>query len=133
MSARAFSLIEVMIASALLSVGMAAILTAFSSASALNSHQERVTVAMHLTESRMEELLLLYPDDDDLATSAHTAATYTRDGRPTTSGATGLNAAYYSVGWVVDAGPLARTRRLNVTTTWNEASLQRVSFTTHRP
>lgn len=134
MTGRAFSLIEVMIASALLSIGMAAILTAFSSASSLNTHQERVTIGMHLSEARMEELLLLYPDDDELSTAVHTPLPYTRAGAPTTTGATGTNAAFYLVGWTVSAGPMPRTRRIDVTTTWKESGRpQRVQFTSHRP
>ena len=134
MSVRAFSLIEVMIASALLSVGMAAILTAFSSASSLGAHQERVTTAMHLAEARMEELLLLYPDDADLAATTHAAVPYRRDGNLTTAGATGVNAPYFQVSWVIAAGPIPRTRRIDVTTSWVESgAAQRVAFTSHRP
>ena len=125
MVVRAFSLIEVMVASALLS--------AFSSASSLGMHQERVTVGMHLAESRMEELLLLYPDNDALKEVVQAPLVFTRSGALVPTGGTGVNGIYYTVAWTVGAGPIPRTRRIDVTVTWTEPSgPQRVVFTSHR-
>ncbi|HEY1097607.1 MAG TPA: prepilin-type N-terminal cleavage/methylation domain-containing protein [Myxococcota bacterium] len=133
MAARAFSLIEVMIASTLLGIGLAAVLTAMSSASSLNAHQDRMTMGMHLAEARMEELLLLYPDAEALESGTHPPVVFTKNGRATTSSATGTNAPFFSVEWAIAAGPIPRTRKLDVTVRWREPTGdQRVTFTSHR-
>ncbi len=123
---KAFSLIEVMIASAMLSIGLAAVMTAYGSASSLESHQEKVTQAMHLAEARMEELLLMYPDDADLGIAANTGSPFNAQGNP---GGT----AFYTVGWTVAAGPIARTRRLEVRVSWTEPrGAQQLVLVSHR-
>ena len=125
-SVKAFSLIEVMIASAMLSIGLAAVMTAYGSAASLESHQEKVTQAMHLAEARMEELLLMYPDDAQLGIGVNTGSTFNADGNP---GGT----AFYTVGWTVAAGPIARTRRLEVRVTWVETrGAQELVLVSHR-
>jgi prepilin-type N-terminal cleavage/methylation domain-containing protein len=130
---RGFSLIEVMISSVLLSIGLAAIATAFSSAASLEGHQERVTVGMHLAEARVEELLVAYPSDASLNAGTHGPVLFTRSATLTTSAVTGANAPAYTVTWTIDAGPIARTRRVVVDVAWTESSgAQHVSLTTHR-
>lgn len=124
---KAFSLIEVMIASALLGIGLAAMMTAFGQATALESHQERVTAALHLAEGQLENLLLRYPDSPDLDVATHPPLGFTADGTPTTT------APYFNLEWTVSAGPIPRTRRVQVTVTWTEPrGAQTLSLATHR-
>ena len=125
---RAFSLIEVMIASAMLGIGLAALVTAIGTASSLGSHQERVTAALHLAEGQMEELLLRFPDAPDLRTgTAHGPLGFTSAGERTTS------KPYYTVTWQTSPGPIARTRRLEVTISWLEGvRAQTLTLASHR-
>jgi prepilin-type N-terminal cleavage/methylation domain-containing protein len=125
---RGFSLIEVMIASAMLGIGLAALLTAFGTASGLETHQERVTAALHLAEGRMEELLLRFPDSPDLRTGvAHGPVGYTSLGDATTTN------PFFQVTWRASAGPIARTRRLEVKVTWKEGPRdQSLTLASHR-
>jgi hypothetical protein len=123
---KAFSLIEVMIASSLLGIGLAAMMTAYGQATSLESHQERVTAALHLAEGQLENLLLRYPDSPDLALTDHPALTFAADGTPSTT-------PFFEVGWAVTAGPIPRTRRIEVTVTWNEPrGPQTLTLATHR-
>jgi len=125
---KAFSLIEVMIASAMLGIGVAALLTAYGTASGLGGHQERVTGALHVAEAQMENLLLRFPDSPDLSTgSAHGPLTFARTGQPT-------GPAFYTLTWTVAPGPIPRTRRIEVTGTWAEGQrgAQTLSLVTHR-
>jgi prepilin-type N-terminal cleavage/methylation domain-containing protein len=125
---KAFSLIEVMIASSLLGIGLAAVMTAYGSVSALEAHQERVSAALHLAEGQLEELLLRYPDDDDLDEDDHGPQHYTIDGTPVTS------PAFFQLSWDVQPGPIARTRRVSVEVRWSEQQrgTQTITLTTHR-
>jgi prepilin-type N-terminal cleavage/methylation domain-containing protein len=124
---RAFSLIEVMIASAMLGVGLAALMTAYGQATSLESHQERVTAALHLAEGHLENLLLRYPDSPDLSASTHPTLGFTADGTPTAS------APFFNLTWTVSPGPIPRTRRIDVTVTWTEPrGPQTLSLSTHR-
>lgn len=124
---RAFSLIEVMIASAMLGIGLAAVMSAYGSAASLESHQERVTSALHLAESRMEDLLLLYPDASELTAATHGPLGFTRDGAPAAT------TPFFQVGWTVSAGPIPRSRRLEVTVTWAEPrGAQSLTLVSHR-
>jgi prepilin-type N-terminal cleavage/methylation domain-containing protein len=130
---RGFSLIEVIISSVLLSIGLAAIATAFGSAASLEGHQERVTIGMHLAEARVEELLVAYPNDASLSAGTHGPVLFTHTAALTTTAGTGANAPVFAVTWTIDAGPIARTRRVVVDVAWTESSgAQRVSLTTHR-
>jgi prepilin-type N-terminal cleavage/methylation domain-containing protein len=125
---RGFSLIEVMIASAMLGIGLAALVTAYGTASGLESHQERVTAALHVAEGRMEELLLRFPDAADLRTGpTHGPVGFTSTGEPTTTN------PYYTVTWQTSPGPIARTRRLEVKVSWQEGlRAQSLTLASHR-
>jgi len=116
-----------MIASAMVSIGLAAVLTAYGSANSLELHQ--VTSAMHLAEGRLEELLLQFPDSEDLKAKDHTPLRFKADGTATTTPA----AVFFSVDWTVSPGPIPRTRRLDVTVTWGEdRGPQQLTLSTHR-
>jgi len=124
---KGFSLIEVMIASSLLGIGLAAMMTAYGQATSLESHQERVTTALHLAEGQLENLLLRYPDSPDLAQTGHTALTFAADGTPSPP------TPFFRLEWAVMAGPIPRTRRIMVRVTWNEPrGPQTLDLSTHR-
>jgi prepilin-type N-terminal cleavage/methylation domain-containing protein len=124
---KAFSLIEVMIASAMLGIGLAALMTAHGTAAGLSTHQERVTAALHLAEGQMENLLLRFPDSSDLSVgAAHGPITFSSAGQPT-------GTPFYSLSWTVSPGPIPRTRRVDVTVNWTEGQrAQTLTLTTHR-
>ena len=127
MIGRGFSLIEVIISASMLSVGLAAILTAYGNGSHIGAHQERVTVAMHLAEAQLEEALLLYPDADELKSVAHPPIHYTIDGNVSPS------ASYFSTLRSVEPGPIPKTRKVSVTVSWSEPTgPQTLTLTTHR-
>jgi hypothetical protein len=122
-----------MIASALLGIGVAALLSGFRSAVSLEAHQERVSTALHVGEGVMESLLLRYRDDPDLTVSPGTKPStplrFDAAGMPVPAG------GVYSVTWQVSAGPLNGSRKLDVTVNWQEsgfAGQQTLALTTHR-
>ncbi len=124
---KAFSLIEVIVASSLLGIGLAAVMTAYGSVTALEAHQERVSAAMHLAEGHLEALLLRYPDDEDLGANGHGPEHFTIDGSATAA------PGFFVLTWNVDAGPIARTRRITVDVSWTELrGTQKISLATHR-
>jgi hypothetical protein len=116
-----------MISSAMLAIGLSAVMSAYGTASSLEAHQERVTQALHLAEARMEELLLMYPDDADLAVATYVGTGFKADGTPTTT------SPLFTVGWAVGPGPVARIRRLEVKVTWAEPrGAQQLVLVSHR-
>jgi hypothetical protein len=126
-------LIEVLIASALLGIGVTAVVSGFKSAATLEAHQGRVTTALHVAEGVIESLLLRYRDDEQLATSSAsqppTPLRFDATGSPVTTG------GVYSATWRASAGPIAGSRKIDVVVTWQEsgfAGTQSVALTTHR-
>ena len=71
-----FTILEVMVAISILAVGLMAVFTAQSRSITGNTNANRQTEAMTLAQDRMEALLALPYDDDDLdpATSVASAA-----------------------------------------------------------
>lgn len=132
-SSRGFSLIEVVIASALLGIGVAALLTGYRSAASLEAHQERVSTALHVAEGVVEALLLRYRDDPDLAisTTPHPATPLKFD----VAGTPVATAGFYAATWRASAGPIPGSRKVDVVVTWQESALagtQSLALTTHR-
>lgn len=126
--ARAFSMIEVIIAAALLGLGVAGILSAYSTATNLDNHQHRVSSALHVGESVVEELLLLQQIDADLTAGSHGPRGYDVDGNRL------AGAGFYAVNWVISPGPHARARRIEVRVTWSDriGPSQSLTLVTHR-
>lgn len=132
MSARGFSLLEVLVSSTLLSAGLTGIVSALSTTTALAAHQRHVTQALQIAESTLESLLIRSVGDPDLAGGTHpaTALQFDDEGAPVTSGS-----GTYSIDWSVTAGPAAAPsmRRVAVRVRWNEfVGEQSFSLTTLR-
>ncbi|MBI1948241.1 MAG: type II secretion system protein [Deltaproteobacteria bacterium] len=109
-----FSMLEVLISMSLLAVGMAAISTTYSMLSDAAVHERRVTHALHVAELTVEDLLLRYAGDPELAQGGHAGAVaYTQDGAP--------GGSYFTTAWEVATGtPIASARQIRVTVTWTE-------------
>ncbi len=134
MTRRGFSLIEVMIASAIFGVGLAAVFSSFSTAAVQFEHQRHTTYALHLAEARLEELLLRLPSDSELKLGTTFGPVwYDQRGFPSSSSCptstTGLPPASpecrYRVTWVSRAGGIAAIREVTVTAAWNEREAER--------
>lgn len=140
---RAFSLIEVMSAAAILGVGLAATFTAFGTGSQLFEHQRHTSHAIHLSEAKLEELLMRAATDTELGVGPTFGPTwFTRTGFASTDATcpattTGLPpntpGCRYRVTWSAAAGGVPNVRVLTVTTTWNERGQEkRIFFSTQR-
>jgi prepilin-type N-terminal cleavage/methylation domain-containing protein len=139
---RGFSLIEVLAAVAIFGVGLAAIFTAFGSSSLQLEHQRHMTHSIHLTEAKLEEILLWSNSDPQLVVGGpYGPAWFDADGRAskavTCVPSTGLPATTpdcrYRVSWSVAAGGIDKVRIVTVTTEWNErGALRSTSFSTQR-
>lgn len=138
---RGFSLIEVMAAVAIFGVGLAAIFTAFGSSSLQLEHQRHMTHSIHLTEARLEEILLWANSDPQLAVGGpYGPVWFNADGRASSGcpgATTGLPAntvdCRYRVTWTVAPAGIDKVRLVTVTTAWNErGALRSTSFSTQR-
>jgi prepilin-type N-terminal cleavage/methylation domain-containing protein len=144
MRSRAFSLIEVMSAAAIVGVGLAATFTALGTGAQLFEHQRHTTHGIHLSEGKLEELLMRNSTDAELvsgstfgpewytslgfATPAASCATTTTTGVPPLS-----DTCRYRVTWSSAPGGVPNVRVLTVTTAWNERGQEKsVSFQTQR-
>jgi prepilin-type N-terminal cleavage/methylation domain-containing protein len=141
---RAFSLIEVMAAAAIFGVGLAATFSAFAGGANLFEHQRHTTHGIHLTEGKLEELLIRSATDAELQAGVRFGPQWF-DARgfpapstavcPTTT--TGLPSALpncrYRVTWRTAPGGVANVRIVTVETAWNERGTTRsISFSTQR-
>ena len=116
----AFSLIEVMASSAILAVGMAAVLSLFSNLTQGYSHQRQQVQALHIAEATMEDLLLRYSDDIDLDVGTHSGPGYAFDGSP--------GGTFFATRWQVSTGvPIVGAREVLVTVTWTEQGVTKSS------
>ena len=119
-----------MVSGVMLLVGIAGVVTAIRSANGLAEHQRHVSHAIHIAEGTIEELMLRYNDHADLAAGSHTGPDYSVDGQRLGSGATG----WFSTEGRIQAGtPVAATRRVTVTVSWQERDAPRtLTLVTHR-
>ena len=109
---RAFSLIEIMIASTILLFGIAGIAGGLTNLSRTQEHQRHRALAATVAGNVIEELILQH-DDETLVAGVSTGR-YDGKGRLDSSG------PYAVVRTVVDDNPMAGARRIDVTVNWNE-------------
>ena len=144
MNRRGSSLIEVMAAAAIFGVGLAATFSAFSGGANLFEHQRHTTHGIHLTEGKLEELLIRTSTDAELqsgptfgpewfdnrgfpALAAAGCPAATTGVPPSTPG------CRYRVTWSAVPGGISNVREVRVQTSWNERGSERsVSFSTQR-
>lgn len=143
-----FSLIEVMVSSALFLASAAGVVGAISSASGVYEHQRRLTQAVSIGEYKMEELLLRYSSHVDLTITGTTdTAGVLTGGTPnltcltprlapiscpaslSTSG-TKVNLSAdigpnYLVYWFVSAAPVQGLKQIDMFVAWRESGGQR--------
>ena len=140
---RGFSLVEVMAAAAILAVGLAATLAAWNNGMALFEHQRHTTHAIHLSEAKLEELLMRVSSDPELQVgTVFGPEWFTAEGLASTGigcpAATegippGTSSCRYRVTWQSVASGVARVRVVSATTTWNERGVERrVTLSTQR-
>jgi Tfp pilus assembly protein PilV len=119
MSARGFSLLEVIVSSTLLIAGLTGIVSALSTTTTLSTHQRNVTQALQIAESTLESLLIRSVADPDLTGGTHPATPlqFDDEGAPVLTGN-----GTYAVDWSVTAGPAAAPsmRRVSVRIRWTE-------------
>lgn len=114
---RAFGLLEVMVSGALLLIGLAGVVQFAGHAEKMTGHQQNVVGAVHVAETTLETLLLLYPDDRRLADGAHAGPHFDKVGNPGGS-------AMFSTSWTVQAGvPLPGARTIEVVVSWTERAI----------
>lgn len=70
---RGFSLIEVMVSSVLLLVGVGAAISAYSTLSLQLNHATHRSTAGVLAEATLEEMILRYPEDPEITLGDHSA------------------------------------------------------------
>jgi prepilin-type N-terminal cleavage/methylation domain-containing protein len=128
-SAAGFTLIEVMISSAILLIGISGVVLGLRSAQDTAAHQRLVTQAIHSAESVMEDLLLRNTGHNELETGTHGPRWFDSKGIETSSTST------FEVRWNVQgAVPFEGMKRVTVTARWQEGDRERsFSITTDRP
>ena len=128
---RGFSLLEVIISSTLLVVGIAAVVVGANIAISLQEHQRRLGHALVVAERRMESLLLLMPGVPELTDGRHPAVGtegFSEDGRP---GGSAFRVSYFVTPLIDGTGAVGQ--RVVVTVEWDERVGRReISLTTAR-
>lgn len=113
---RGFGLLEVIISGSLLLIGLAGVVQFAAHAEKMSGHQQSMVGAVHVAETTMETLLLLYPDDARLTNGPHTGPRFDKVGNKTPTG-------LFATSWTVEAGvPLPGARTVEVVVTWTERS-----------
>lgn len=123
-----FSLPELMVSLAVLSITLATTLTASSTAQHLFYHEKLVTQAIAIGETVTEELLLLDASDDALLEGVH-EATYSRFGA-----AAGDASSLYTARWTISPWEdVPGIRRIEIRVSWLESDQPReIQWTTYR-
>lgn len=127
---KGFSLIEVMVSSALLVIAITGTLSAFSSATRVYEHQRKTTYAITIAESTLEDLLMRFQGDNQTKVSGaeYGPHCYSRDGKflKDASSSTCPGGTYYEVSWLSSqVGTYNKVIRLGVTVRWEETQGQK--------
>lgn len=113
----AFTLIEVTMAAAILAVGAVGVLAAYSTTMGIIEHQRRLTSAVNVTASVLEDLLVASPTSSLISPGAHGPEILNSLGRPPSLGTTET----YEVRWQVNSGrPATGYMEVIVETRWVE-------------
>lgn len=126
--ARGFSIIEVMVSSAMFLITATAVVSGASTATNAYEHQRRVTEGLALAEYHLEELLLRYAAHTDLSPGV----THSRCAGDLNDDAS----CRYTLEWTVQPAPGASgLRQIDLNIRWTEtgARPQRVALVTYRP
>lgn len=125
-----FTLLEVMVSSAILLVGIAAFVSAYASAMNLNEHQRHMTHVLDISEAVTEEMLLMFNSDQDLKDGEHLEKRfYDKDGIELTN-ADDEN-RFFTVGWIVTANdPVPNVRKLEIEISWEERGVKKTFLVT---
>ena len=103
-----------MISGSLLLIGLAGVIQFAAHAENMTGHQQNVVGAVHVAETTLETLLLLYPDDARLAQGHHVGPSFDKIGNRAAGG-------MFATTWTVEAGqPLPGARTIEVQVTWSE-------------
>ena len=128
---RGFSLLEVLVSSTLLIVGISSVVVGVSVALALHEHERKVGRGLLIAEKRMESLLLFFPGSPELVEGVHPTTGFegfNEDGRP---GGRDFRVTYFITGIVDGSGTTGF--KLDVTVKWDERTGEReLTLTTAR-
>lgn len=133
---KGFSLLEVMISSAVLIVGLTGTVQAISTASSQMEHARHVTQALHAAETQME-VLLSHPANIATASltpgASITGPTYNSVGEPTTNTSDPFE-SYYETSWqVVGNEPIVGMKKITLQASWDERGVRRnITLVTER-
>ncbi len=110
---RGFSLLEAMISGALLTISVSGTLSAYSNVAAQYQNQRHTTQAMNIAEGTLEDLLLRFNGDTEIAPGSHGPLNFDRDGE--IQGGAGT----YQATWTVLPHPIDGIRTIVVTVAWD--------------
>ena len=129
-ASRAFTLIEVMIASVVFLIAVGGTFSALKTGARQFANQRYLTTALQIAESSTEELLLRFQSADDLDPGSHSKQFDAAGNVSATAVASG-----YTLTWVVTpSNPIAALRRIDVTVTWTRDRVpHRIALFTYRP
>lgn len=113
-----FSMMEVMLSSSMMLVGIAGMYSAYATLTDHYAHQRYITGGLHIAEAELEALLIRFRDDPVLSSGVHPGvAGYTQGGIRT------MVNAFYTVDIKVSAHPVVvGYRRVTVVVRWPERS-----------
>jgi type II secretory pathway component PulJ len=119
-AAAGFSLLEVLIAGALLAIGVAATLAAFDGVRGVVVRNRHMTQALHAAESVAESMLALDASHEALSAGAHSGTPRRFDAVGQEVAASDTTRGIYAVDWNVQPNvPVDGIRRITLTVRWN--------------
>lgn len=129
MSARAFSLLEVMLSATVLTVGIAGSLSGYQTVQQVYRQQRHMTQAIQIAEAMAEELLFYPSSGPWMRAGEHPAEPlrYDRGARRVSTG------GIYRVQWTVTPStPITEMRRIDVHVRWDDVRTHDFYLTVHR-
>lgn len=129
MRSRGFTLIETMVAGAVLAIALSALVLVLGSSATSMGHHRRMTQALALGEQVTEELLAVYNTDPWVEVDTTHSRGFDERGDPN-----GTATGHYTVVWVVSAHPtVSGVVELDVRVVWDERSGRRsIRWQTYR-